>query len=178
MQMNVGTHSLPLKCAGVRTGDWGGAQSHRNHKLSRCLLVCSEEGRKGLLSSLVCICTEWHRLCTTPSLVWPGGFFRTLLWPTSTTQWMGGRVTLSVCVRALFSAPNWRTTAPVPARGLTITLNLFTYPHLPAPFYPTYLPTLPEVPLKHPLRAYLFVGLKATFLLWFDIWSHLQHDFF
>ena len=39
------------------------------------MVVCNEERRKGLLSSLVCICTEWHRLCTTPSLVWSGGLF-------------------------------------------------------------------------------------------------------
>lgn len=43
------------------------------HNMSRCLFVCNVEGRKGLLSSRVCVCTEWHRLCTTPSLLWPGG---------------------------------------------------------------------------------------------------------
>lgn len=31
------------------------------------------EGRGGPLSSQVFMCTEWHRLCTSPSLAWPGG---------------------------------------------------------------------------------------------------------
>lgn len=35
--------------------------------------MCSEEGRKGLLPPLVCICTELHRLCTAPSVVRSGG---------------------------------------------------------------------------------------------------------
>lgn len=72
--MKTSTHPLPVKCAGFKNR--GPRWSHRDLKVSCCLIVCSEEGRKGLLSSLVCICTEWHRLCTTPSLVWPGGIFQ------------------------------------------------------------------------------------------------------
>lgn len=53
---------------------WCSTKSQR--AVSCCLLVCNEEGRSGLLSSLVCICTEWHRLCTAPSLVWCGGIFQ------------------------------------------------------------------------------------------------------
>lgn len=48
-----------------------------------------------------------------------------------------GRVTLSVCLRVLFSASNWRIAAPDPATGLTITLNLFTQPRVPTPVFPT-----------------------------------------
>lgn len=100
-------------------------------------LVCTEAGEEyGLLSSLVCICTEWHRLCTTPSLVWSGGSFSTLLWSTSSTQWMGGQShCLCLCQSSLLCS-ELEDRSSWSAAGLTITLNLFTHPHFPSPFFP------------------------------------------
>lgn len=55
--------------------------------------------------------------------------------PAPPSGW-GGRVTLSVCLRVLFSAPKWMIAAPNPATGLTIILNLSTHPCVPTPFFP------------------------------------------
>lgn len=102
-----------------------------------CLLVCNEKGRSGLLSSLVCIIVQSGTVSVQPH-PWFGlvVFLALICYPPVPSSGWGGRVTLSVCLRGLFSAPNWRITAPVSATGLTITLNLFTHPCIPTPFFP------------------------------------------
>lgn len=73
-------------------------RKHKDDKVSCRLLVRNEEGGKGPLSPLVCICTEWHRLCTTPSLVWSGGVFLALFCdpPAPPSGW--GRQSHSLCL--------------------------------------------------------------------------------
>lgn len=90
---------------------------------NRRLLVCSEEEgakvaclrvRASVQSGTVSVLL--HPRCGLEV------FTVALLWSTSTTRWMGGRVTLSVCIRVLFSAPNWRSTAPSATPGQSVTL--------------------------------------------------------
>ena len=56
--------------------------------------------------------------------------------PASSTQWMGDRVNVSVCLRVVFSAPNWRITASDQEQGPVANLNLSTRPCVPTPFFP------------------------------------------
>lgn len=63
----------------------------------------------------------------------------------------GGRVTVSVCHRVLFSVPNWGITAPDPNTGPVVTLNLkYPFPSSPTPMF------------LHPFAHYLPTTIQIT----------------
>lgn len=94
--------------------------------------MCSEEGRKGPLSPLVCICTEWHRLCTAPSVVWSGGILIHQRHPVD-----GEAESLSLSVSEVSSLLRPEGTQLLFKSQPSVTLTCFTSLCVPSPFLST-----------------------------------------
>lgn len=94
-------------------------------------LVCTEEGWVKVCCLRWCTFVQSGTVSVQPhpwfNLV---GFRAPFCNPPAPPSGWGGRVTVSVCLRGLFSDPNWRISASDQPQAF-ITLNLFTLPCVP-----------------------------------------------
>lgn len=107
-------------------------------------------------------------------LIWR--YCRHILWPTSSTQWMGGRVPVSVCVRVLFSAPIFGGSQLLISLGPNDNPNspLFTPPHVPTPVLP--IPSnICHVQLTYNLSHYHWPTIRFEHFLTDQLYLQLLH---